>query len=264
VGPREVQIPALAEKASEETDQAPEEPQDPYAIVAVPSEDEPQPFDDVRPRARRHTMLKVHRPPAATAPEVAASEHQRSRYRGFGPGAHGGPGGPGRGWGYGNGNRVVNNTFAFGGPQGAFRADVCFITANTRSLKTVTRCPREVTFFTNQINVSPRKFSIGFPGVTQRNEWFAIRYKGRFTVREPGQYTFRLVSDDGAMLYVDGYAIIDNDGIHPPRSQLGNMRLTAGDHKLFVSYFQGPRYDIALQLYVTPPGGRERILGPSI
>jgi hypothetical protein len=260
--PKTHEMAALAEVAPDKADLDESEPVDPYELVTALADDGPGDFEAVRPRAVRRKLLHPHRPPTATAPEVMASAREASRYRGYGPGAYGGPGGTGRGWNRGSG--VVRQSFAFGGPQGAFRADVCFIPHGTTALSKVTRCPREATFFTNALNVSPRKFSEGFPGVSAQNEWFAIRYTGKFRVREPGQYSFRLVSDDGAMFYVDGYRIIDNDGIHPPSSRTGNMRLTTGEHTMFVSYFQGPRFDIALQLFVTPPGGTERLFGPEI
>lgn len=255
-------LAVLAEVAPETPDPEMREPADPYEIVAAPADDGPAEFQAVRPKASRHTLLSPHRPPTATSPEIMATAREISRYRGYGPGAYGGPGGTGRGWHRGSG--VVQQSFTFGGPEGAFRADVCFIPHATSTLTSVTHCPRVVTFYTSALNVSPRQFSEGFPGVSERIEWFAIRYTGKFRVRDPGQYEFRLISDDGSMLYVDGYKIIDNDGIHPPSSRTGNMRLEAGEHTLFVSYFQGPRFQIALQLYVTPPRGEERLLGPEI
>jgi len=199
--------------------------------------------------------------PSATAPVVATSEGTVSRHYGLGPGAGGGPGGKGRGWKQGG---VVSRRFSLGGTSGAFRADVCFIRPGTRSLDAIRQCPRELTFYTDSLSVSPRRFAEGFPGITDRTEWFAIRYQGKFTISEPGQYYFRLVSDDGARLWIDGMPIVDNDGIHPPRSQSGNTQLTAGEHELFVSYFQGPRYDVALQLFVTPPDGSERLLSSKL
>jgi hypothetical protein len=50
-----------------------------------------------------------------------------------------------------------------------------------------------------------------------------------------------------------------NDGQHPPTSASGSIMLSAGDHELVLEYFQGPRYLIALQVWVTPPGGSEQI-----
>jgi hypothetical protein len=82
--------------------------------------------------------------------------------------------------------------------------------------------------------------------------------------RRPPDFLFRLVSDDGAILYVDGHTVIDNDGQHPPTMKNATIPLEAGAHELFVSYFQGPRDNVALQLFVTPEGGVERFLDPEI
>ena len=38
------------------------------------------------------------------------------------------------------------------------------------------------TIYTRSLNVVPRRFWEGFPGVTRRLEWFAIDYTGRFWV----------------------------------------------------------------------------------
>lgn len=267
--------PPVAAPAPEEhqdtrlADVAPETEPDPEAapasgldLLAEPAVDIEGLPDTVRPAAIRNRTLTPAKRPSATAPVVARSDAQKSRHYGLGPGRGGGPGGKGSGWGNGNGNVVIKQKFAFGGPTGAFRADVCFIHEGTSSLASITRCPREATFYTDILDVSPRRFNAGFPGVSTRSEWFAIRYRGKFTIRASGQYYFRLLSDDGSKLYIDGFMIIDNDGTHPPSARHGNMRLMAGEHELFVSYFQGPRDNIALQLFVTPPGGEEQILTP--
>ncbi len=249
-------LASVAPEAEAEPDAAPASA---VELLADPAQDDPAWPDTLRPGPMRKNLLAARRP-TATAPLVAPSSARWSRHSGLGPGRGGGPGGKGRGWGA--GNRVVTERFPFGGPSGAFRADVCFIPKGTPRLTAITNCPREVTFFTDTLDVPPRRFQLGFPGVTARNEWFAIRYRGTFEVRRSGQYAFRLVSDDGAKLWVDDYLIVDNDGQHPPAVKHGNMRLTAGKHRLFVSYFQGPRDNIALQLFVTPPNGEEMILTP--
>jgi hypothetical protein len=196
---------------------------------------------------------------AAREPDPGAPSDARSF--GSGSGAHGGPGGRGAGNGAGG---VVTRSFAFGGPTGAFRAEVCAIRIGVKSVKEVTSCPPLATFFTNTLNVAPRGFSEGFPGVTARTEWFAIRYRGKFTVKAGDYYRFRLVSDDGAILYIDGYPVIDNDGQHPPVSKQATIQLAAGEHELFVTYYQGPRDNLALQLFVKGSEGAERLLGPAL
>src|ERR1700678_491277 len=44
------------------------------------------------------------------------------------------------------------------------------------------------TIYTRSLNVPPRDFREGFPGVTKRFEWFAIDYTGKFWIERPGDY----------------------------------------------------------------------------
>ena len=110
-----------------------------------------------------------------------------------------------------------------------------------------------------RIDIPARRFDQGFPGVTDRFEWFAIRYTGLVAFPTTGTYRFRVLSDDGTKLYIDGQLVLDNDGVHPTTEATGSIDLTAGNHEVVIEYFQGPRYEIALQLYMTVPGGREAI-----
>jgi hypothetical protein len=173
-----------------------------------------------------------------------------------------GPGGPGAGFGRGGGR--LTTPFAFGGPSGAFRADVCFIPETTESLRQIRGCKTEVTFFTDHLDIPPRSFTDGFPGITSRTEWFAIYYRGKFRVQTSDYFTFRLISDDGSLLYVDGHLIIDNDRQHPPAAKRATVPLAAGEHLLNVEYYQGPRDRIALQLLVAGSDGHEKLFGPVI
>ena len=108
--------------------------------------------------------------------------------------------------------------------------------------------------YTTTLNVPPRSFREGFPGVTDRFEWFAIDYTGKFWISKPGPYHFALQSDDGAKPYIDGKIVIDNDGIHAPVTRTGLVELAGGVHAIRVSYFQGPRDWVALVLAVAAPG----------
>ncbi|HLG98085.1 MAG TPA: PA14 domain-containing protein [Bryobacteraceae bacterium] len=113
--------------------------------------------------------------------------------------------------------------------------------------------------YTSSLDIPPQDFKQGFPGVTKRFEWFAIDYTGRFWIETPGQYTFSLTSDDGAKLYIDDEVVIDNDGQHPPVEKRGEVTLAGGIHNIRVSYFQGPRLQVALQLKIAPAGQDLRI-----
>ena len=99
-----------------------------------------------------------------------------------------------------------------------------------------------------------RDFTEGFPGVIDRLEWFAIDYTGRFYINNPGKYRFAVALDDGLKLGIDGRCIISNDGIHGTLRVDGAVRLEGGIHTIRLSYFQGPRFSIALMLGVAGPG----------
>ncbi len=113
--------------------------------------------------------------------------------------------------------------------------------------------------YTASLDVPPQDFKQGFPGVTKRFEWFAIDYIGRFWVEKAGTYQFSLLSDDGAKLYIDGELQIDNDGWHPPEEKEGSVELSEGVHRIRVSYFQGPKFHVALVLKVAGPGEEFRV-----
>jgi hypothetical protein len=68
--------------------------------------------------------------------------------------------------------------------------------------------------YTTSLNVWPQNFDEGFPSITNRFEWFAIEYSGRFWVENAGHYRFSLLADDGAKLYLHNEVVIDNDGVH--------------------------------------------------
>jgi len=125
---------------------------------------------------------------------------------------------------------------------------------NFRKLK-----PAGPAIYTTALNVPVQSFRDGFPGVTKRFEWFAIDYTARFWIDKPGVYRFALVSDDGSRMYVDEREIIDNDGIHAAQRRAGDVDLSGGIHQMRVSYFQGPRDEVALILQVAGPGQRFRI-----
>ena len=113
--------------------------------------------------------------------------------------------------------------------------------------------------YTTSLNVPAQDFSNGFPGVTNRFEWFAIDYTGRFWIEKPGDYQFALTSDDGSILYIDERALINLDGTHAPVTQTARAKMECGIHHIRVSYFQGPRYQDALQLSISGGGKKWRI-----
>ena len=78
-------------------------------------------------------------------------------------------------------------------------------------------------------------------------------------VQKDALYFFRLVSDDGSKLVIDDSLVINNDGIHSDDPKNGNMFLKKGMHTIRLDYFQGPRSEIALQLYYNLDSTEEQI-----
>jgi len=133
------------------------------------------------------------------------------------------------------------------------------IRRNTNRLPDFDRLKPAGTIYTTSLNVPPQDFKQGFPGVTKQFEWFAIDYTGRFWIERPGMYRFVLTSDDGARLYIDDQLVIDNDGQHPPEDRECSISLEHGVHRIRASYFQGPRFQVALVLRVAGPEEQLRI-----
>ncbi len=111
------------------------------------------------------------------------------------------------------------------------------------------------TIYTNQLNIPPTNFKDGFPGLTNRSVWFAIDYKGTFVVDEASVYRFKIKSDDGSRLYVDGEEVINNDGMHGPKEKEGQIFLEEGTHHIRIKYFQGFPHLLCLQLWMAKGEG---------
>ena len=134
-----------------------------------------------------------------------------------------------------------------------FRGEIYHIAPGSQKLPNFSKLKPVGAIYTPYLCVPSRSFDEGFPGVTERFEWFAIDYTGRFWVSEPGTYRFALASDDGSILYIDNKKIIDNDKQHPVIEKEGKVKLKEGVHRIRVSYYQGPRFHVALVLQVAGP-----------
>lgn len=139
--------------------------------------------------------------------------------------------------------------------------------------------PIQSTLYFDQIYVPTRAFDLGFytqEGVLITNandeaiyEYFALRLESQLSLAEneaEGWYQMAVLSDDGSRLSEkkeDGSleTIVDNDGFTPTRMacSVKSIYMTK-DTKLpiVLSYFQGPRYHIALTVLWRPlPDGAD-------
>ncbi len=70
-----------------------------------------------------------------------------------------------------------------------------------------------------------------------REEHVAYAFLGALRVQQDDMYTFRLTSDDGSRLWVDGDLLIDNDGLHGSVELAGSDALAKGWHTIRVEWF---------------------------
>lgn len=71
-----------------------------------------------------------------------------------------------------------------------------------------------------------------------RDDNFAYRFSGYVTLPESGLWTFYTTSDDGSQLWIDENLVVDNDGLHGSQEESGAISLSAGAHRLVVTFFE--------------------------
>lgn len=80
---------------------------------------------------------------------------------------------------------------------------------------------------------------IDLEGIPEENsDHYAMIFEYDMAVKNDDDYTFRLCSDDGSLLFVDGKLLIDDNGEHGPVFKTADIRLTKGKHKIRVEYFE--------------------------
>jgi hypothetical protein len=141
----------------------------------------------------------------------------------------------------------------------ALRGDFYTIKKGTDRIPDFRTLHPKATVFAPVLNVVPQSSADGFTGLTDRNEWFALDYNATMRVTRAGTYAFRLASQDGSRLIIDGARVIDNDGMHALQDRSGSMPLAVGTHSVEVQYFKGRVWRAALQLFCTAPGGKETL-----
>ncbi|MFT6939772.1 MAG: cytochrome c [Cyclobacteriaceae bacterium] len=68
---------------------------------------------------------------------------------------------------------------------------------------------------------------------------FGMVFSGNLKIDRDDSYSFRLISDDGSYLTIDGKEVIDHGGFHGPSAKDGEVWLTAGSHDIEIVFFQG-------------------------
>jgi hypothetical protein len=156
---------------------------------------------------------------------------------------------------------LKGSTIFGSGTVASFKGETYVIPEGTKTMPNYDELVPFALLYTDQFNVSPQAFSGGFPGALLQDEWFGIRYTGRIAIPASGKVTFKMVSDDGAILYIDGKKVLDNDGVHTAKTITGDATLDTGRHDLRIDYFQEKKGNVALQLFIVAAGQDVPVVG---
>ncbi|EME63546.1 family 16 glycoside hydrolase [Amycolatopsis decaplanina] len=94
------------------------------------------------------------------------------------------------------------------------------------------------------------------------NEQFVSEVIANLNVSTAGQYEFRLTSDDGSRLSIDGQTVINHDGLHGATPATGSVQLSTGYHALRIDHFDNTN-DQQVTLEWRPPGAAGFALVPN-
>jgi hypothetical protein len=136
-------------------------------------------------------------------------------------------------------------------------ADVYRLTVGNQSVSEMRRKKPIKRFCLAQLDITPRSFREGFPGMGSTVEWFGMDIRFTVNVAETATWELLLLADDGAVLSVDDENVIENDGIHAPTPVATRIKLEKGLRNFRVRYFQGPGPDLALMLAWKKPGAAD-------
>ena len=100
------------------------------------------------------------------------------------------------------------------------------------------------------------RIELGRDELGEHDQDVLVSIDGFVRVPAAGAVGFRLSSDDGSRLWIDGREVLDNDGLHEPRAREAAVELAAGWHRLRVRWFQA-QGDAQLTLEWRPPGRAE-------
>lgn len=70
------------------------------------------------------------------------------------------------------------------------------------------------------------------------DDFFVSEVTGNLQVGTGGTHAFRLTSDDGSRLWIDGTLVVDHDGLHGPTAKEGSISLAPGYHALRIEQFE--------------------------
>jgi len=112
-------------------------------------------------------------------------------------------------------------------------------------------------------NVNYKLTKANFPGFTKADN-FAVRWSGELSISRGGSYKFKVMSDDGSRLFLNGKSIVNNDGTHAMRSREGRATLRVRSYDLILEYFQKEGKAGMVFKYMGPGTGGMRVVGAKV
>lgn len=117
--------------------------------------------------------------------------------------------------------------------------------------------PHLGSFYMDKFDVTARDWQQGFPkfpaSLSHLRENYAVRCFTKLRVTTAGMHTFSITSDDGMRVLLNNSPVVQDDGLHSPRTTSAQANLVKGLYNMEVQYFQGPRTQIAAELkWATP------------
>lgn len=93
-----------------------------------------------------------------------------------------------------------------------------------------------------------------------RSAQFSVRWTGRITAPESGEYALHTLSNDGVRLWINGEQVINNWTDHAEAEDTGRIRLEAGrPATLRLEYFYGGGQGVTRLLWTRPDGRKETV-----
>jgi len=117
--------------------------------------------------------------------------------------------------------------------------------------------PHLGSFYMDTFDVTPRDWQQGFPkfpaSLAHLRENYAVRCFTKLRVTHAGQHTFSITSDDGMRVLLNNVPVVQDDGLHAPRTVSAVVNLVVGLYNMEIQWFQGPRTQIAAELKWSTP-----------
>lgn len=116
------------------------------------------------------------------------------------------------------------------------------------------------TIAVDELDIPSKEFKQTIGGNT---EWFGIHFRGSLNVVDAGDYEFCLAAGDGALLFLDGTDVIDNDGAHETKEECSAFYVEAGEYQLDLLWYQGETGELGLRFTWAKDGGQKVVVPAS-